>query len=221
MDVHALVVFIVVIRMVAVDRQHGEDAGQLDALTQHIGDGQIRRLGVVGSQGEHAAGHGVHDIMAGRLHDHVPCKIGGGGAALGQHLAELIQLRLGRQLTEQQQVACLLKGKATAPAASDQVFDIVAAVQQLTVTGTLDSIHIFKGPHVRNVGQTRQHALAVFVSQSGFDPILLVQVAADVVILGAQRHLLGEIPHYVLQKIHFTYISFPLIDTSIFRRYFL
>ena len=100
-DVHAAVFFVVVIGMVAVHGQHGEDAGQLDALAQHIGNFQITGLGVVGCQREHAAGHGVHDIVAGGLHDHITGKVGGHGAALAQHAAELFQLFLRGQLTKQ------------------------------------------------------------------------------------------------------------------------
>ena len=36
-DVHAAVLFVVVVGVVGVHRQHGEDAGQLDALAQHVG----------------------------------------------------------------------------------------------------------------------------------------------------------------------------------------
>ncbi len=113
-DVHAAVFFVVVIGVVAVHRQHGEDACQLDALAQHIGDVKVSGLGVVGGQRQHAAGHGVHDIVAGGLHDHVTGKVGGHGAALTQHPAELFQLFRGGQLTEQQQIARFLKGKAAA-----------------------------------------------------------------------------------------------------------
>ena len=36
-DIHTGVFFVVVIGVVAVHRQHGEDACQLDALAQHVG----------------------------------------------------------------------------------------------------------------------------------------------------------------------------------------
>ena len=146
---------------VAVHRQHGEDARQLDALAQHVGGVQICRLGVVGSQRQHAARHAVHDIVAGCLHNDIAGKVGGHGAALAQHRAELFQLLRGGQLTKQQQISRLLKGKA---AAVDEVFYVIAAVQQLTVCRVLDPVHILERPDVRDVGQTCQYALAGLVA---------------------------------------------------------
>jgi len=201
-DVHAAVLFVVVVGVVGIHGQHGEDAGQLDALAQHVGGVQVPGLGVIGGQGQHTAGHGVHDIVAGGLHDHVTGKIGGHGTALAQHPAEFFQLFRGGQLTEQQQVARFLKGKAAAPAAVDQVLDVVAAVEQLTVGRALDAVHILKGADVRNVGQARQHALSVLVAQTGLDAIFLIQILADLIMLCTQRLLLVKISHHVLQVVH-------------------
>ena len=140
--------------------------------------------------------------MAGGFHDDVPGEVGGHGAAGTQHLAELLQFFLSGQLAEQQQVAGFFKGEAAAPAPVDEVFDIVAAVEQLAVCRTLDPVHIGKCADIRNVGQTGQHALAVFIAQAGLDAELLIQVFADLIVLGAQRLLLVKIPHHVLQIIH-------------------
>ena len=201
-DIHALVVFVVVIGVVAVHRQHGEDACQLDALAQHIGDGKVCSLGVVGGQRQHAARHGVHDIVAGRFHDNVTGKVGGHGAALAQHPAELIQLFGGGQLAEQQQIARFLKGKAAAAGAADKVLYIVTSVEQLTVGGILYAVHIFERADIGNIGQTRQHALTVFVAQTRLDAELAVKVFGDAVVLCAQGLLLVEIAHHILQMIH-------------------
>ena len=192
-DIHTGVFFVVVIGVVAVHRQHGEDARQLDALAQHVGGVQVRSLGVVGRQRQHAARHAVHDIMAGRLHNDIAGKVGGHGAALAQHRAELFQLLRGGQLAKQQQIARLLKGKAAAAAAVDQVFYVIAAVQQLTVCRVLDPVHILERPDVRDVGQTCQHALAGLVAQTGLDPELPVEVLGDAVVLCAKGLLLVEV----------------------------
>ena len=136
--------------------------------------------------------------MAGGLHDHVTGKIGGHGTALAQHPAEFFQLFRGGQLTEQQQIARLFKGKA----AVDQVLDVVAAVEQLTVGRALDAVHILKGADVRNVGQARQHALSVLVAQTGLDAVLLIQILTDLIMLCTQRLLLVKISHHVLQVVH-------------------
>ena len=179
--------------MVAVHRQHGEDACQLDALAQHVGGVQVRRLGVVGRQRQHAARHAVHDIVAGCLHNNVAGKVGGHGAALAQHRAELFQLLRGGQLAKQQQIARLLKGKAAAAAAVDEVFYVIAAVQQLTVCRVLDPIHILERPDIRDVGQTCQHALAGLIAQACLDPELPVEVLGDAVVLCTKGLLLVEV----------------------------
>ena len=140
--------------------------------------------------------------MAGRFHNDIAGKVGGHGAALAQHRAELFQLLRGGQLAKQQQIACLLKGKAAAGRPADQVFHVVAAVEQLTVGRLFHPIHILEGADIGDIGQTCQHALAVFVAQARFNAKLLVQVLADAVVFGAQRLLLVEVSHYVLQMIH-------------------
>ena len=152
--------------------------------------------------------------MAGGLHDHVTGKIGGHGTALAQHPAEFFQLFRGGQLTEQQQVARLFKGKAAAPAAIDQIFDVVAAVEQLAVGGALDAVHILKGADVRNVGQARQHALSVLVAQTGLDAIFLIQILADLIMLRTQRLLLVKIFHHVLQVVHGVLLLSPEAGTT-------
>ena len=192
-DIHTGVFFVVVIGVVAVHRQHGENARQLDALAQHIGGIQIRHLGVVGGQRQHAARHAVHDIVAGRFHNDIAGKVGGHGAALAQHRAELLQLLRGGQLAEQQQVARFLKGKAAAAAAVDQVFYVVAAVQQLTVRRELDPVHIPERPDIRNIGQACQHALAGLIAQAGLYPELPVEILGDAVVLCTKGLLLVEV----------------------------
>ena len=128
--------------------------------------------------------------MAGCLHNDIAGKVGGHGAALAQHRTELLQLLRGGQLTKQQQISRLLKGKA---AAVDEVFYVIAAVQQLTVCRVLDPVHILERPDVRDVGQTCQHALAGLVAQTGLDPELPIEVLGDAVVLCAKGLLLVEV----------------------------
>ena len=209
-DIHAAVALIVVIGVVAVDRQHREDAGQLDALAQHVGDAQVRDPGVIGRQRQHAAGHGVHHVMAGSLHDDVPGEVGGHRAAFSHHGTELFQLRGGGQLAEQQQIARFLKGEPAAAAAVDELLHIEAAVVQPPVAGALVPVHRLEGHDVGNVGQPRQHALAVLVPQAGFDPKFLTKLFADAVMLGTERLLLLEIAQNVLQIVHGIFSPSPL-----------
>ena len=117
-------------------------------------------------------------------------------------LRERLQLRRRGQFAEQQQIGRLFKGETAAGRSPDQVLDIIAAVKQLAVRRLFHAVHILKGADIGNIRQTRQHALAVFVAQARFNAKLLVQVLADAVVFGAQRLLLVEVSHYVLQMIH-------------------
>ena len=140
--------------------------------------------------------------MAGGLHDDIPGKVCGHGAALAQHPAELLKLFLRGQFAEQQQIGRLFKGETAAGRSPDQVLDIIAAVKQLAVRRLFYAVHILKGADIGNIRQTRQHALAVFVAQARLDAKFPVEIFGDAVMLGTQRLLLVEISHHVLQMIH-------------------
>ena len=90
-DEQALAVVIVAVGLVAVHRQQGEQRNQLHGLPQHVGDGNIFRVLVIGIEGEHAAGQGVHHVAAGGLHDDVPHKAGGQGAVKGKSSQKVLK----------------------------------------------------------------------------------------------------------------------------------
>ena len=102
MDKQALSVVIMTVGLVAVDRDQREQGNQLQALAQHIGDADVVGIFIVGIQGQHAAGQGVHHIRARRLHDNIPDKGGGQGAVIGQQSLKILQLPFVGQLAEQQ-----------------------------------------------------------------------------------------------------------------------
>ena len=110
-DEEALAVVVVAVGLVAVHRQQGEQGDELDGLPQHVGDGNIFRRLVIGIEGEHAAGQGVHHVAAGGLHDDVPHEAGGQGAVEGQKLAEVPEALLLRQVAEEQQVGGALEAE--------------------------------------------------------------------------------------------------------------
>ena len=79
MDEHALVPLIMVVCIIAIHRQHGEFTDQLQTLLQHVRNGQVGYIIVIGRQRQHRLGHGIHDVLAGGFHDHVSCEIRGKG----------------------------------------------------------------------------------------------------------------------------------------------
>src|SRR5699024_10104861 len=108
-DIHAALVDIIVVGVVAIDRQHREDADELEALCQLGLQRVIAHRIVVGGQGQHAAGQAVHQVPAGGFHDNIPDEVGGQVAAAHQRIVEFLDLGGGGQVAQQQQVGGLLK----------------------------------------------------------------------------------------------------------------
>ena len=172
--------------MVAVHRQHRENADELDALLQLGLQAAVADGIVVGGQRQHAAGQAVHQVLAGGFHDNVADEVGGQVAAFGQHTGEIGQLGGGGQIAHQQQVSGLLKAIALAAQAADEIIDIVAAVPQLAFAGDLFAVALLKGVDAGNVGDAGQNALAVLVAQAALDAQLIKQRRVDAVALLAQ-----------------------------------
>ena len=170
-NVHAAVALVIMVGMVSVDRQHGENTDQLDALLQLGLQIALADIVVIAGQGQHTAGQGIHKILAGRLHDDIPYKVGGQIPALGQTILEGFQLGFVGQIPQQQQIGRLLEGIALAPQPPDQVIDVVAAIPQLAVAGDLLAVALLEGINAGNVGDARQHTLAVLVAQTALDVI--------------------------------------------------
>ena len=184
-DVHAVAVDIIIVGVVAVYRQHGEHADQLDALLQLGLQAAVADGVIVGGQRQHAAGQRVHQVPGGGFHDHVAGKIGGQVPALGQHVAELGQLAGVGQLAHQKQVGGFLKAEAFAVQAADQVVDIVAAVPQLALAGGLFAVYHLERVDAGNMGDAGQHALAVLVAQAALDAEPVIQSGVDAVVFDA------------------------------------
>ena len=170
--------------MVAVHRKHGENADELDALL-HLGlEGVVPHRIIIGGQRQHAAGQAVHQILAGGFHDNVPHKVAGQVAAFGEAVGEGIELIPGGQVAQQQQIGDLLKAVALAPQAADQVVDIVTPVPQLALTGGLDAVAHFEGINAGDVGDARNHTIAVLVPQAALDAVPVKQDGVDGIVAG-------------------------------------
>ena len=135
-----------VIGVITIYGQHREHADQHHALPEHVGQRIIRRLIIIGGQGQDTLGDRVHDILTGRLHDHVPDKIRGEEAALGQRFVEIPQFLGPGQLPEQKEIGDLFKAEMLVRGiqkAFYQIVDIVAPVEQPPVTGDHLPVHLF------------------------------------------------------------------------------
>ena len=78
-----------IVGMIPVYGQHREHTDQPETLAHHILYGSVIAVPVIGGQRQHAPGQRVHDIAAGRFHDHVPGEIRGQDPAGHQNFPEL------------------------------------------------------------------------------------------------------------------------------------
>ena len=177
---------IVALHRVGVGHDGGEAAHQLDGLQQHILDGRVVRIVVIGVQGQHAAGQLVHDVPAGVPHDHVLGKAVGQLPGPVHDLVEAGQLRLGGQIAEQKQVRHLLIAEgARLPMGLHDLVQLDAAVVELAGLGdplaVLDEIAL----HAAHLGHAGQYAGAVAVAQAALH-IAPVEFLTDGVFLSDQ-----------------------------------
>ena len=185
-DVHAAVIQVVIIGMVAIHRQHGEDTDQLDALL-HLGlQAVIPHRIIIRSQSQHAAGQAVHQILAGGFHDNVPHKVAGQGTAFGQAVGKFMQLLFIGQIAKQQQVGNFLKAIALAAQTTDQVIHVIPAVPQLAIAGGFNAVTHFKRINAGNIGNPGQHTIAVLIAQAALYTELIKQVRINGIVMHTQ-----------------------------------
>ena len=83
MDIQAVAVVIMAVGLVAVDAEHREQGDELETLAHDVGQGDIVAPLVIGGQVQHAAGQGIHNILAGRLQNDIPHEVAGQGTVVG------------------------------------------------------------------------------------------------------------------------------------------
>ena len=182
-DVKAVAVLVVVVGLVGVHRDEREDGNEVDALTHHVGQGDVVRLVVVAGHGQNAAGQGVHHVAAGCLEDDVPHEIGGQAAVEGQLFVEGLQLLCGGQLAEHQKIGRLLKAEALVmDEAAGELFHRIAAIVQLALAGHLFAVRYLAADDLADLRQTRQHAGAVQIAQAALDVVAHIVLFVDLVV---------------------------------------
>ena len=215
-DVQAFVVDVVVVGLIAVHSHHGELADQGHALAQHVVQGGVGDPVVVGGQGQHAAGHGVHQVLAGGLHDDVPGEVGGKGPGGHQHFVEADDLFLGGQLPKEEQVGDFLVAVALALEALDQVDDVVAPVPETAVARDFFPVYHLKGVDAGDVGQSGQDALSVFIPESALDAVFAEELNGNLVLALADFCVfLRVFPQGMVAVLCFSHM-----DSPVYSKYF-
>ena len=196
MDIHTVIIFIVIVSVVGIDSQHGENTDQLNTLAQAVGnDVWGVHLAVIGRQRQDTPGHGVHNILGRRFHNHIPGKIRGKGAALCHDLTKLLQLFFCGHFAKEQKIRCIFKSKSILPYLPYKILHIVAPVPQLAVTGGLYPIHVLEGDNFGNGSKPGQHTFSTLVAQSPVNPIFFKQAVGNTVVFPADGFLFYRIVH--------------------------
>ena len=188
MDIHAAAALIVVIGVVRVDREHREHGNQHQALPQDVGQTDVVRAFIVGGERQHAARQAVHHVVRRRFHDNVAREIGRQRAPLREQALEAAELLCVGQSAEQQQICDFLVALASlAHKALHELLDAYAAVVQLARARLQNAVHLALCDDVRDVGQSGQHALAVYVAQAALYVIFPIKSRLDEGIAAAER----------------------------------
>ena len=166
-QVHALLVVHALFHLICVHHHAGHGGNQRDALTHDVGQRQLVGVVVVRIQRQHAARHLVHDIGAGRFHNHVFHKVFRQFAELFQRVAKAHKLAFCGQRAKQKQPDDLFKHEAVLFIGGlHNALYINAAVNQLAVRRGAHPVHHLIAHHVAHVRQPGQHAGAVRVAKA-------------------------------------------------------
>lgn len=173
-DIHASVILIMVIRMIAVYREQRELRDELDRLAYIV----LQRIGrcpfIIGSKRQDAPCHGVHDVLCGRLHDHISCKILRQFPRLPQDPREFLCFLFIRIFAKQEQIRDLFKAELSAFYRTDQCMDIISPIPQFSVAGFFLSILFLKGNDLGDPGQPGQYSFSVLIAQTAVHPVFFV-----------------------------------------------
>ena len=113
---------------------------------------------------------------------HVLGEVVGQGALHADHVLELLQLAVGRQVAAHQQIADLLEAETVVFFQTvDKVIDVVAAIGQAALDGFAFALVQDVAVNVAEVGRTDQNAGAVRITQAALDAVAGEQVGRDLV----------------------------------------
>ena len=170
----------VAVDRVGLGRNDGKPRHDLNGLAEHIVQGDLVGVIVVGVEGQHRALELVHDGAGGRLHDDVLSEAGGQTAEGRQEVVELSQLLLGGKVTEEEEEGCLLKAEAVL---GSEVIDEVAEVVASVLQDTLDGVLIALADHVTvgraDAGHARHNTGAVGLAEAALHAVAVKGGAGD------------------------------------------
>ena len=201
MQEHGVPVKIPALGLIGVRDDDRELGHQADALAHDVLDRVLIRVFVIGIERERRAGQLVHNIAAGRAHDHILGEVIRQRALQTDRVLELRQLAAVGQRAAHQQVADLLEAEALFLIhAVDEVVDVVAAVGQTALDRLALALVEYVAVDVAQIARADEHARAVRVAQAALDPEAGVQLGWDAAVLSeALTELVQEFFVYVIR----------------------
>ena len=200
---HAFPVKVAALYLVCGSHDHRQLGNQADGGAQLVFDAPAFALRVIGVQRQHGPGHFVHDVVGGRLEDHIHHEIIRQGPAGGQVPGKGIQLLPVGQLPQQQQIDGFLKAEAVfLLRVGNQVVDLIPPVDELSGDGVdfplVDHIAVY----VADLGDAGNDAGAVAAPQPPLYMEPVVQLGLNP---GAGDQLVAqglEIHHIFILLVH-------------------
>ena len=214
----ACAIVIMVVRLVAIHREHGEQRNHLYALAQHIFHRQIEGIVVIGKQREHAARQGIHHIRTGRFLNDIAHKIGGKRTVFAQLLGKGLQFGRRGQLAKQEQIGDFLKAKPVlAHKAVHQLANVEPAIIEFAFARHGFAILFHAGHDIGNFRKAREHALTIDIAQPPVHLIARVQFWINPAIFQAQRGFFANLPRDCrIGVVNFRHMLCLLIYDSLF-----
>ena len=159
--------------------------------TRPAADERERDVDLMG--GRRVVGGGIEGVeqQRGALEDvHDGVAVGGAGedaeVALGElparvdARAEVVELGLRGQLARDEQVRDLLIAEASLVLrCAHEIVDVVATIDEVALVGDHLAVDLGVAVHVRDGGETDEHARSVGVTQTALDVVLLVELGWD------------------------------------------
>ena len=161
------------------DRQAGDQA---DALAHNVLGRNIVRIFIIRIKSKGRTRQLVHDIAAGRAHDHILGEVHREVTRISHGGGKAVELFAVRQRTGEQQIADLLEAEAVFRVIGiDEVVNIDTAIGQTALDRHALAFVKQIAVNVAETGDTGEHAGAVRVAQTALDAVTHENIAADVV----------------------------------------